>query len=281
MSNGIGNTVRIRRSSVRSLLRAIGRVALWVVIALLLLRGVGAVVSAPDVRPSRGADSSQTKSEVDSFAVRFVRTYLTDPSPQRLAPFLAEGAHLGRASGRRQGGVEVAQAEATGDRDLGGGREVVTVACELRDARTLYLAVPIVRSRVGEVAALGAPSIVAVPAAAGVDPERPQPPAGPEGPAIEALVAKFLPAYLASPEPSDLSYLLAPGAVILPLGGSLELLDAPSTSQLGAGEGSRRSVIVSALVRDPVTGASYPLAYRLELVKHGRWYVEAVQGALL
>jgi hypothetical protein len=33
-------------------------------------------------------------------------------------------------------------------------------------------------------------------------------------------------------------------------------------------------------VRDPASGAVYPLAYRLELEKRGRWYVSGVEGAL-
>jgi len=156
----------------------------------------------------------------------------------------------------------------------------VTVSCELRDARALYLAVPIVRFRAGEVAALGAPSIVAVPAVAGADPERPQPLSGPDAPAIASLVGKFLPAYLAAGKESGLSYFLAPGAEVIPLGGSLEPLGAPRASQLGPGEGARRTVIAAARVREPAGGATYPLAYRLEVVKRGRWYVSAVEGAV-
>ena len=270
-------------------MRGIGRAALWVTVALLLVRGAAGVLTPP--QRGVGHPSAAGAGEASgAFAARFARAYLADPSPQALAPFLAEGAHLGagRAPSARGAEVaqaevaqaEVAQAEVVRTRELGGGRALVTVACELRDSRTLYLAVPIVRSGAGEVAALGAPSMVAVPAAAGVDSERPQPLAGPDAAAIEALVRRFLPTYLSARGESELSYLLAPGAGVIPLAGAVELLGLGEVSQLGPGVGPRRTVIASARVRAAVGGAVYPLAYRLSLVKRSRWYVEAVQGAL-
>jgi hypothetical protein len=75
--------------------------------------------------------------------------------------------------------------------------------------------------------------------------------------------------------------MLAPGAAVTPLGGALAPLGTPgSVSQLGEGEGSSRTVLVSGRFRDPVSGATYPLAYRLQVVSHGRWYVRSVEGAL-
>ncbi|HWB69637.1 MAG TPA: hypothetical protein VG518_06635, partial [Solirubrobacterales bacterium] len=103
----------------------------------------------------------------NAFAIRFARLYLEDPSPEALKPYLAAGARIGAGRPPSAQGAEVAQAEVVRSTDIGDGRAVLTVACELRDSRTLYLAVPIVRFRAGEVAALGAPSIVAVPAVAG------------------------------------------------------------------------------------------------------------------
>lgn len=281
MSQGVGNKARPFEASVGSLLRSVGRVAIWIVIGLLLVRGLGAVVaprraSAPQVpAAARGADQASA-----AFAVRFARTYLSEPTPRALAPFLAEGAKV--RSGRPPGtdAAEPAQAEVSATQELGGGREVLTVACELRDARTLYLAVPIVRSAAGEVAALGAPSIVAAPGVAGADPERPQPLAGPDAGQVRRLVTKFLPAYLGASEASDLAYLLAPGVGVQPLGGALRFVSFSGVTQVGSGEGPRREVIAAVRVSDLASGAAYLLAYRLEVVKHGRWYVAAVEGAL-
>ena len=282
MRQGAGDKVRSGGSSAGSLLRGGGRLALWAAVALLLVRGLASVIAGPAAREAARAPSASSPEDAASAAaVRFARAYLEDPSPEALQPFLAAGARIGAGRPPSARGAVVAQAEVVRSAEVGDGRAVLTVACELRDSRTLYLAVPIVRFRAGEVAVLGAPSIVAVPAVAGADPERPRPLAGPEAGAIEALVQKFLPAYLSSGSESDLSYLLAPGAEAIPLGGSVELLGISGVSQLGSGEGPRRTLLIAAKVSDPSRGAAYPLAYRLEVVRQGgRWYVGSVQGAV-
>ncbi|MGV1047854.1 MAG: conjugal transfer protein [Solirubrobacterales bacterium] len=197
-----------------------------------------------------------------------------------MAPFLAEGVRVGNGTAPQDGG-DVVQAEVSNSEELGGGRSVLTVAAELRDARTLYLAVPIVRNEAGEVAALGAPSIVAAPGGAGASSdERPQALAGPDAGAIGELVSRFLPEYVSASEAGSLSYLLSPGAVVAPLGGAVSLDGIGEVTQLGAGEGSSRIVIATARVSDPASGAEYPVSYRLQVVKAGgRWYVAAVEGA--
>lgn len=279
MKPEVNNKVRSSNSSVRSLLRGTGRVAIWTVLGLLLIRGI---VAGPTGTPPAAAEPSAALDPATSaFAVRFARTYLADPSEAALAPFLAESARVGTGTSPQEEAEDVAQAEVSGVEDLGGGRAVLTVACELRDARTLYLAVPIVRSGAGEVAALGAPSIVAAPGAAGVDSnEQPQSVAGPDADAIQGLVGKFLPEYLAAGDADSLSYFLAPGAAVSPLGGAIEFRAITGVSQLGSGEGPSRSVLAAARVSDPVSGAVYPVTYRLELVERGgRWYVEAIEGA--
>lgn len=265
-------------SSIRSLLRGVGRVAIWTVLGLLLIRGIVAGPSSSASAPERSAAGLDPKEA--AFAVRFARAYLADPSAAALAPFLADGAvSLGTGHPPRSGGG-LAQAEVSEFQELGDGRSILTVACDLRDTRTLYLAVPIARSKAGEVAALGAPSIVAEPGGAGVaSPERPQPLAGPDAAAIRALVAKFLPGYLRARDPRDLSYFLAPGAAVAPLGGQVRLAAIAEVSQLGSAEGPRREVLVAARVSDAASGAVYPLAYRLDLIRRGRWYVDSVAGA--
>lgn len=279
MRQEVSNKGRSSNASARSLLRGTGRVAIWTVLGLLLIRGVVAEpTGAPPVAAKRSAAVDPATA---AFAVRFARTYLANPSGTALQPFLAEGTRVGTGTPPQVQTGDVAQAEVSGVEDLGGGRAVLTVACELRDARTLYLAVPIVRSGAGEVAALGAPSIVAAPGAAGVDSkEQPQAVAGPDAGAIQGLLAKFLPTYLAAGDAGSLSYFLAPGAAVQPLGGALEFRAITGVTQLGSGEGPVRSVLAAARVADPASGAVYPLVYRLELVKRGgRWYVEAVEGA--
>ncbi|MGE5281811.1 MAG: conjugal transfer protein [Chloroflexota bacterium] len=281
MSGEVGKRFEASRRSAGSALRPLGRVAIWAVIALLLVRGLGAVLAPEGVSRSAPVRSEGVDPASASLAVRFARAYLADPAPRELAPFLAEGARVGRGRSALAGDAALIQAEVAATQELGGGREILTVACDLRDGRSLYLAVPISRSRAGEVAVSGAPWVVAEPSTAGVEGERPRPLAGEDAGAIRALAAKFLPAYLADRSARDLSYLLAPGASVAPLGGALEPFGSGgSVAQLGDGEGHRRTVVVSGRFRDPASGAVYQLAYRLELVKRNRWYVRSVEGAL-
>lgn len=281
MSQGVGNSSG-SSFSVASLLRSVGRIALWVALGLVLFRGFAALAAPPRAdAPVIEAEAAPFGQAAAAVAVRFVRAYLTDPSPRALAPFLTVGARVSGGRAPVALGSGVAQAEVAATRKLGDGRAVLTVACELRDSRTLYLAVPISRSRAGEVAVLGAPSIVAAPSVAGVAPERPQPIAGPDADSIQALVEKFIPAYVTARSVGDLSYLLAPGATIVPLAGALELSGAPGVAtQLGDGEGQRRTVLVPCWLRDPAGGALYRLSYRLVVVRRDRWYVAAVEGEL-
>lgn len=283
MSVGIGTQPRRREGdgrSVGSVLRAVGRVALWALVGLLLLRGVSGVLSEPRRDSSPAADSSNaTDPATAAFAVRFARAYLTDASPQALAPYLAPGISAPAPAGT--GTVaQVEQAEVAAVRDLGDRRAIVTVACELDDARTLYLAVPIVREDAAEVAALGVPAVVAGPAGVGASVEPPRPVAGPDARAVTELVRRFLSAYLSASRPGDLSYLLAPGATVTLPGGGFELVAVASVKQVGSGEGPQRTVVASARVRDLTSGAVVPLAYWLRLVHRDRWYVERVEGAL-
>ena len=55
-----------------------------------------------------------------------------------------------------------------------------------------------------------------------------------------------------------------------PPGGGFELVAVGSVKQLGGGEGARRTAIATARVRDAATGAVYPLAYRLQLLRRDR-----------
>jgi Conjugative transposon protein TcpC len=268
-----------RREAPRAL-RATGRLAIWVAIGLLLARGALATFAAPRGSEVRVATAPGDE-VIAATAERFARLYLEDPDPKALRPYLAAGPVIGAGRPPSAEGAEVAQADVVDTSHVGDGRVVVTVSCELRDARTLYLTVPIVRQGPGEAAVLGAPSIVAMPAPAGADPESPRPVAGAEADAISELVAKFIPAYLSAGSSKELSYLLTPQAEVVPLGSQFELVSVGHVDQLGDGEGPRRDLLVAAKVKDPVGGATYPLAYRLSVVERsGRWYVAAVEGAI-
>ncbi|MET0558898.1 MAG: conjugal transfer protein [Solirubrobacterales bacterium] len=260
----------------RSAIRGAGRVALWALVALLLARGFFATVSGQGA-PEPSTVRAGTGEAEEAFAVRFARSYLADPGDPALAGFLAENTALG---GGRPPRIEaaVAQAEVSATEGLGDGKAVLTVACELRDARTLYLAVPIARSRAGGVAVLGAPSLVAGPAVAGVESDRPQPLAGEGAGEIALLARHFLTGYLSAESPGELAYLVAPGTAIQPLGGAFRFLSFLGVEQLGFGEGPRRELVARIRAEDTQSGAIYPLAYRLGVRKDTRWYVTALAG---
>jgi hypothetical protein len=278
----IGVGTRIGRSGVegrtaRTALRTAGRAALWALVGLLLLRGTASVLADPQQSDRATTSPSGVVDPITgSFAVRFARAFLGGASPQELAPLVAPGVDTPSAAT----GIEVQQAEVAGSEDLAGGQVLVTVACELADARTIYLAVPTVREGAGGVAAAGAPAVVAGPAGVGEDIPSPRPIAGPDATAIGELVRRFLPAYFSASSPDDLSYLLAPGAVVVPPGYGLQLLHVSTVKQAGEGEGSRRTVLATARVRDPLSGASFVLAYRLDVARQAHWYVDRVEGAL-
>jgi len=275
----VGNRSAAGARTVGSALRGAGRVALWALVGMLLVRGVLATADGPRAQAPAHLTPDGVGQAEASFAIRFARAYLADPGSTSTAGYLAAGARLG--SGRPPApGHEVAQAEVTSTEELGGGREVLTVACEFRDSRTLYLAVPTARSQAGGVAASGAPWIVAAPASAGVAAERPRALTGEEAGAIAALVRRFAPAYIRAGSAGDVSYLVAPGSEVEPLGSELRFVSITAVGQLGSGEGARRTVMAGVRVEDPSTRAVYPLAYRLELVRGARWYVARVEGAL-
>ncbi|HWC47572.1 MAG TPA: conjugal transfer protein [Solirubrobacterales bacterium] len=279
MNVEVGNRSAARARSLGSALRGAGRVALWALVGLLLVRGVLATAAGPRAEtPAQSTREGVGRAE-ESLAIRFARAYLADPTARSVAGYLAEGARIGSGRPPRRG-QEVAQAEVTSIEELGGGRAILTVACELRDSRTLYLAVPTARSRAGGVAALGAPWIVAAPTGAGVLAERPRPLAGEGAGQIAALVERFAPAYVEAQSAGDLSYFLAPGSAIEPLGAGLRFVSVGAVHQFGSGEGARRTVQARIRVEDPASGAVYPLAYRFEVVRGARWYVERVEGAL-
>jgi len=264
--------------TVGTTLRATGRVALWGLVALLLIEGVSGVLSAPPQERDGVGREEASDPATSAFAVRFARTYLSGASAQELTPLLAPGVDVPTFSGT---GIGVEQAEVAGIYDLGAGEAIVTVACALGDARTLYLAVPIVRASAGEVAAQGVPALVAGPAGVGEPVEAPGPLAGPDAGAIADLTRRFLPVYLSAPSAQELSYLLAPGAGVTPPGGGLAVEEVASVKQVGSAEGPRRTVVAEARVRDSISGSSFGLAYRLEVTRSGgRWYVERVEGAL-
>jgi hypothetical protein len=262
------------------LLGGLGRLALWLAVALLLVRGAGAVLAAPSTSsPDLRISSPDEGQALDAFAVRFARVYLADPTATALRPLLAPGASIAASGRPAPTPLALAQAVVVGSAAHSGGESVLTVACEMADGSVRYLAVPLRQDRAGRVAALGLPAAVPAPAPSPLEAERLPPVAGPEAGEIAALVDRFLPIYVAATSAAEYSYLLAPGAAVAPLGGEFTVLGTPSVRQRGEGEGPRREVVATVRLQAS-DGAVYPLAYRLDLIRRERWYVAAIEGEL-
>lgn len=252
-------------------LRVVGRVALWATVALLLIRGFGAVIAAPSTNNSidqRAGSHGPVEDRVAVIAVRFARDYFTDP---RAVARTGQPNPEGKAV---RSGQEVAQAEVAGARRIDANRVVVAVECELASGRVLSLAVPI-RDTDGAASVLGAPYLIPTPAS-GFEPERGSPVTGPDADEITKLVGRFLGVYAQASRSADLVYFVAPGSEVTPLGG-FETTGEPRVTQLDDGE-TTRTVIASVRLRDRASGVRYPLKYRLELAKRQRWFVADVQG---
>lgn len=269
----------------RGVARSAGRVALWVFIGLVLVRGLGDILAGGRDQPAVPAPSPSAAFPGDAeraFAAGFARVYVESPSARALGSYLAPGLADQLGARSAQSRARVAQATPAGEQVLEAGRALITVACQLAGEahRVLYVAVPVARDAGGGLSVFGLPSLVASPLAGQVDAESPQPVTGSEAAEIRRLAERFLAAYLPGPGGGDLAYLLAPGASIAPAGEGLRLLEVTDVGQLGEGTGTQRTLLVQARVRDAAARATYPVAYRLEVVRRDRWYVSGVQGAL-
>ncbi|HEY3019448.1 MAG TPA: conjugal transfer protein, partial [Solirubrobacteraceae bacterium] len=185
-----------------TLLRTLGRVALWSVVALLLLRGANDVLAgeapAPVTRETRAGVVSWPDDEARAFAVDFTRAYLSySPRyPQRYArgvlafvsPDVADSVVPRFAQRHSRQVVQnalVARVERQDDRHA-----LVTVAATLasRSVSTRYLTVPVARDSRGGLTVYDLPSFAAPPARAQVRLPEPEPLSGVERAEIEDVL---------------------------------------------------------------------------------------------
>lgn len=271
--------------------RRLGRLVLWAFIALVLVRGLGAILSAPRRAMSPAAPiASGTGGDrgAEAFAVSFTRAYLSFRAggqagwARAVALYLASGLRDRAAAllPRNGPGEQVAQATVARVASLGDARALITVASTFTDpARPArYLTVPVARDSSGGLAVFDLPSLSAPPPAGSVTYADPPPLSGPYAPEIGQLLSRFLPLYIGGQDPSALQYLTAPGAAVTPLGSGLQLASVDALGQDSAPTATSGVVKAAVHVRDTVSGAVYPLHYRIGLVHRDRWYVSSVQG---
>ena len=262
-------------------LRSAGRVALWIAVGIVLIRGVGSIVSEPAATTGSAAVEAGgfPDDEARAFAVRFASAYL-DPPPGGLAGYLADGLSDSAAVTPPRGpGAKVAWATVAREASLGDSRALVTVAV-LTDAGTsCYVTVPVARDERGGLVVSALPSFSPPPPRAALRGEDVEPLTGPGSEAVGDLAERFLRTYLSGGDSDALAYLLAPGAAVAPMPGGLAVVSFDRADQNAAtATARRRTVLASVTVRDRETGAVYPLGYRLEVVKHDRWHVAEIAG---
>ena len=271
------------------MLRSAGRVVLWCVVALLVVRGAGDVLGGDEPSPpAPGARATATlwpDDEARAFAVDFARAYLSysPRHPDRYArgvlPFVSAdvaGSIVPRFAHRDSRQVVqsavVARTAASGD-----GRALVTVAATVvgRTVSTRYLTVPVARDAGGGLVVDDLPSFSAPPARGRVASPELEPLAGTDGAEVQDVLARFFRAFLAG-RSADLEYFVPAGVRVGALAQRYELVAVDSVEQIGSGAGPVRSVLALIRARDTRSRAVYPLRYRVRLVRRDRWYVAAV-----
>jgi hypothetical protein len=207
-----------RRSSV---VRLVGRAALWGCIALVFARGLGAILSDRETpAPPMSAHSRPAgfpDVDAQAFAVAFARVYLTITPGREVERARAVGAFLAQGLSDqaavvvspRGPGVSVAQATVAREVSLGGSRALLTVAAFLSDRRTVYLTVPVARDGAGGLVVDDLPSLSAPPLRGSTPAQAPAPLSGPDADAIRDVTDRFLRAYVSGADAGALAYFLA------------------------------------------------------------------------
>jgi hypothetical protein len=271
------------------LLKRLGRVLLWALVVVLLLRGAASVVASSQprtvVRESRPVAPAWPDDGVRAFAADFARAYLTyspkDPEASAtalrafVAPDLASSVvpeYANDAPARAVASVSVARVAR-----LDGSHALVTVTAAVNGA-SKYLTVPVARDARGGLVVSDLPSFTAPPGRAVVEAPMTQAVPAAEQPAIEDVVSRFLRSYL-SGDAGALAYLVPPGTRAGALAQRLQLVDVDSLALAVPPAGRVRVVLASVRARDQASGATYQLGYRLKLVREDRWLVAALNDA--
>jgi hypothetical protein len=275
------------------LLARFGRAVLWLLIAVLLIRGLADVLepnrpAAPVAAPAE-APAAWPDEDAKAFAAQFSRAYLTyaprDPEASAdairafAAPELATA--IAPEYDERTRAQAVAAATVARSVALDDGRALVTVAVAVEGAPDpLYLTVPVARDDAGGLVVSDLPSFAAAPARATVTEPAGDPLPSAEREQIEPVVSRFLQAYLAG-DAAAMEYLVPAGTTITAPAPGHELEGVASLSLASPAKGDERLVLASVRARQVESGAIFSLRYRL-LLERGedrRWYVAAVNTA--
>jgi hypothetical protein len=276
--NGAGSRSRVRVS--RDVARWLGRAVLWLLVLVLLLRGIASVLEprgpAMVTVASQPAGPSWSDDEVRAFAADFARAYLTysasDPEASALAIRAFMIWRLDRAGVRR--GCAARSARVGGARDPPRRLECTGTVAAAVTGGTRYLTVPAARDARGGLVVSDLPSLAAAPSLASVPaPASESLPTGGRGP-IEDVVSRFLRAYLAG-DVGELSFFTPSGARIGALC-SDELVDVTSLALLTPPQGRERGRAGDGAEPRCGDGRDVRAALPAAAVREDRWLVAAV-----
>jgi hypothetical protein len=272
------------------LIRRLGRALLWLLVVVLLLRGLASVFEPREatsvVQPPRPAPT-WPDDDARAFAADFARAYLSyspkhaDASARTVQAFASAelASSIAPVYGERTLRQTVGSVMVARTARLDAHRALVTVAASVESAPgTRYLTVPVARDDAGGLVVSDLPSFAAAPARASLEPSATEPLAVSERAAITPVVSRFLRAYLAG-DASGLEYLVPAGVRIDAPTHRQQLLDVGELVLAGPASGRERLVLAAVRARDAASGGVFSLRYRLRLVRRDRWYVAAVNNA--
>jgi Conjugative transposon protein TcpC len=267
-----------------------GRVALWMLVLTLLVRGAveigaGLAPAAEELVRQPKPRMQVREREASAFAAAFARAYLTfSPAhPERhaaaLKPYASPwlGDHAGLELPTRGRAQHVVDAEPARVLRLDRSHLLVTLAVELAPVRPtpVYLTVPVSGSGSGALAVVDYPSFSPPPRRATLrEPDEMSLDPGAR-PRIEDLLRRFFPIYL-SGQSDELAYFLPAGRTLDALSSRYRFLELATVDAAGSGSANQPVVLARIRVRDEYTQATYLLRYRLTLELRERWYVVAI-----
>lgn len=282
-----GREPQARRRTPREGTLRLGRIALWVMLGFLLLRGVGDVLGGSGAEETRAANPAAgwPNAEAEAAVLDFTRRYLTySPGEDELhtaavAPYLAPDLEDGAgfevpSKGRDQTVGQVAVAQV---RSLAPDRALVEVSAAVYNSTvsTRRLVVAIARDGRGRVTVHDYPALSAPQARGTVEVDEPPELREPERAQVEATLERFFPPYLGG-QAEALSYLAPAGVEARALNVPYGLLEIERIGDLGETRDGRRIVVARVRARDRETRAEQLLSFHLRLVRRDRFYVEAV-----
>ena len=278
--------------TIGELLARLGRALLWLLVAVLLLRGLASTFATEKpptvVHAPRAAGAMWPDDEARAFAVEFVTAYLTHSPTDEPGAYAANlkvfatpelVTELAPRFEGRELREAVRSATVASVARIDDDHALVTVAAVLDGLSSRRLVtVPIARDGHGGLVVDDLPSFASAPARAAADTPELEPLLGAERRAIVDVLTPFMRSYLAG-DSAALSYLVPPGRHIVAAAGRWELIDLTSVSAAGSATREGRIVLVAVQARDVRSRATYALRYRVRLVRRDRWYVAALNEA--